>query len=103
LSINNITGVDIGHLSSMILGNSVLRWSRKLFLKEVVRDNTIVRNCLYIFYLTIICWRRCDYQEYSPIITEPEANNCFSIFKSFVFFWYWTYFNLFISKLAQNG
>ena len=34
------------------------------------------------FYSTIICRRRSDYRsrgEYSLIITEPEANNCFSI------------------------
>ena len=31
-------------------------------------------------YLTIIRRRRSDYRgEYSSIITEPEANNCFSI------------------------
>ena len=44
-------------------------------------------------YLTIIRRRRGDYREifaprrspgeYSPIITEPEANNCFSIFVFF--------------------
>jgi hypothetical protein len=48
-------------------------------------------------YLTIIRRRRGDIigeysprrsrGEYSPIITEPEANNCFSIFtQAFVFF-----------------
>jgi hypothetical protein len=32
--------------------------------------------------------------EYSPIITEPVANNCFSIFKQpFCVFWDWIYFN----------
>jgi hypothetical protein len=42
-----------------------------------------------VHYLTIIRQRRGDYREhsprrnrgeYSPIITEPEANDCFSIF-----------------------
>ena len=40
-------------------------------------------------HLTIIRRRRRDYRGIFPdIITEPEANNCFSIFKhkSFVFF-----------------
>ena len=43
----------------------------------------------YNRYLTIIRRRRGDYRgifagtksRYSPIITEPEANNCFSIFE----------------------
>ena len=34
-----------------------------------------------LIHLTIIRRKRGDYRgEYSPIITEPETNNCFSIF-----------------------
>ena len=59
-------------------------------LMSVTYCNRLYLNKYFFWqYLTIIRWRRGDYRgndswrrsrrEYSPKITEPEANNCFDI------------------------
>ena len=74
--------------------NTILKWSGFVIglfeTKATIVYDLLFRKPISIVYLTIIRRRRGDYRgeysprrsrgEYSPKITEPEANNCVSIF-----------------------
>jgi hypothetical protein len=84
-------------------------WNKSRFM---IQQNYII--ILAKDYLTIIRRRWGDYRgiftprrsrgEYSPIIIEPEANNCFSIVTQVCFFvfWDWIYFTAFAYFLISN-